>query len=116
MTNLTGDLVDTNQHLSEQKNAVACWYYLPNQKMANGKKFDPKDATIVASLKFPLGTKLSITNPKNGKTITCTVSDKGPHVKGRDLDLCKAAAAKIDIIEVGVAEVKVSVLFLPQRS
>ena len=56
------------------------------------------------TLKF--GTKLRVTNPDNNKSVIVTVNDRGPFIRGRDLDLSYGAAKKIGIVKIGVARVK----------
>ncbi len=76
------------------------------KKTASGEIFNPQDLTA-AHKTLPLGTKLKVTNPKNGKTVTVRVNDRGPYSKGRSLDLSSAAADEIDIKSKGVAKVVV---------
>ena len=56
------------------------------------------------TLKF--GSKLRVTNPDNNKSVIVTVNDRGPFIRGRDLDLSYGAAKKIGIVKKGVARVK----------
>ena len=55
-------------------------------------------------------TKVQTTNPKNGKSVTVRVNDRGPFTRGRDVDLSYAAAKEIDMIQAGVLPVDVVVL------
>lgn len=59
---------------------------------------------------LPFGTVIRVTNPRNHHSVKVTVTDRGPHVKGRIVDLSKKAARKIDIIEAGVAPVQLKVV------
>ena len=72
----------------------ASWYGpgLQGNTMKNGAPFDMNDPTIVAHKTFPMGTKLLLLNPKTVRYLIVTVQDRGPFVRGRDLDLSKAAA------------------------
>jgi rare lipoprotein A len=72
--------------------------------MANGKRMNP-NSMIVAHRNLPFGTRLRVTNRSNGKSILVTVSDRGPYVQGRGLDLSVGAFAKIASTSQGVAEV-----------
>ena len=56
---------------------------------------------------------LRVTNPKNGKQVIVRINDRGPYVKGRDLDLSKGAALKLGMIEKGVVKVEIEKL-VPQ--
>ena len=67
-------------------------------------------ALTCAHRDYPLGTKLRVSNPANGKEVECIVNDREPLVTGRDIDLCYAAAKKIGLIGPGVAKVDVEPL------
>jgi rare lipoprotein A len=73
---------------------------------ASGERFDPH-ALTAASKTLPLGSKVEVTNPKTGKSVTVRINDRGPYVHGRSLDLSKRAAEEIGITDKGVARVKV---------
>ena len=77
--------------------------------MANGKKFNMHALTAAhKTLKF--GTKLEVTNVKNDKTVIVEVTDRGPFIKGRVLDLSQEAFTRIANISTGVATIKYKVL------
>jgi len=63
-----------------------------------------------AHRRLPCGTKLRVTNLRNGKTVRVTVTDHGPLSNGRILDLSYAAAVHLDFIKQGTTLVKVEVL------
>lgn len=75
-----------------KENAIASYYadMFHNRKTASGAKFDNNKLTA-AHKKLPFGTKLKITNPNNNKSVVVTVNDRGPFVKGREIDLSKKA-------------------------
>lgn len=75
-----------------KENAVASYYAdkFNNRKTASGAKYDHNKLTA-AHKKFPFGTKLKVTNPSNKKSVVVTVNDRGPFVKGREIDLSKKA-------------------------
>jgi len=56
---------------------------------------------------YPFGTRLRVTNISNNKSVICVVNDRGPFVKGRDIDLSYAAAHEIGLTGVGVGEVMI---------
>jgi rare lipoprotein A len=60
-----------------------------------------------ASKIFPIGSTVLVTNPANGKSVKVRINDRGPHVRGRSLDLSKRAAEELGITEKGVARLKV---------
>ena len=84
-------------------------YEMGGRKTANGEIFDP-NALTAASRTFPFGTKLKVTNKKNGKYVIVRVNDRGPYIKGRSIDLSYAAAEILGMINQGVAEVEMVVL------
>ena len=59
---------------------------------------------------LPFGTVVKVTNPRNRRSVKVTVTDRGPHAKGRIIDLSKKAARKIGIIDAGVAPVQLKVV------
>lgn len=74
------------------------------QTMANGQSMDPY-AMIAAHPYFPFGTRLRVVNQDNGRAVTVRVSDRGPYVGGRSLDLSYGAFARIASPSRGVANV-----------
>jgi rare lipoprotein A len=74
------------------------------QTMANGKTMNP-NAMITAHRNYPLGTRLRVTNQRNGKSVIVTVSDRGPFIPGRGLDLSIGAFEKIASASQGVTQV-----------
>lgn len=79
------------------------------RKTAYGDVYD-KNKMTCAHKRHPYGTKLRITRIDNKKSVVVKVTDKGPFVKGRVVDLSRAAAEKIGLIQDGVVEVKVEVV------
>ena len=79
------------------------------RRTASGEKFD-NSALTAAHLSLPFGSLVKVTNVRNGKTVVVRINDRGPHVKGRIIDLSKAAAKKIGIGHAGTARVRLEVL------
>lgn len=75
-----------------RRNAHASYYSdkFNGRKTASGKRFDNSKLTA-AHRKFPFGTKLRITNEANGKSVIVEIIDRGPFIKGREIDLSKKA-------------------------
>ena len=80
-----------------------------SRKTASGERFN-NSAMTAAHKTLPFGTRVVVTNLKNGKTVTVRINDRGPFVRGRIIDLSQAAFAKIENLEKGLAEVKISVV------
>ena len=77
--------------------------------MSNGERYD-RNAFTCAHRTLPFGTRLKITNPRNGKSVIVRVTDRGPFVRGRVVDLSYAAASELGTIASGVAYVKVELV------
>lgn len=90
----------------ERRLVVASWYGSQHhgKLMANGEPFD-MFADTAAHKKIPLGTQLTITNPNNGAMVQVEVTDRGPYITGRNLDLSYSAARKLGIVKAGVTKV-----------
>lgn len=84
-------------------------YYWQEQTTASGERFNPSDLTA-AHKTLPLGSKVKVTNPSNGKTVVVRINDRGPYVAGRCLDLSKAAMETIGGTSSGVITVNYEVL------
>ena len=74
------------------------------RRTASGEKMH-HDSLTCAHRTYPFGTKLKVTNPANGQSVIVRVTDRGPYVKGRIIDLSARAAREIGIIAQGIAPV-----------
>lgn len=84
----------------------ASWYGTESgNRTANGERFDGRSLTA-AHRTLPFGTKLRVTY--GGKSVVVRVNDRGPWVRGRSLDLSRAAAERIGLIRAGVGRVCIS--------
>ena len=99
------------QQASQAKSMIGiASYYGGNfhgKRTASGEMFN-KNAMTAAHRSLKFGTKVKVTNLRNGKTVLVKVNDRGPHVQGRIIDLSQAAAKKIGL--KGVARVKLEVV------
>ncbi|QPC86277.1 septal ring lytic transglycosylase RlpA family protein [Mesorhizobium sp. NBSH29] len=77
----------------------ASWYALTSIT-ASGERMNPA-AMTAAHRSLPFGTKLKVTNKRNGKAVVVRINDRGPFAKGRVLDLSKAAARQLGFIGAG---------------
>ena len=96
---------------SYSESGKASYYAMKFQsrKTASGEKFD-NYAMTAAHKSLPFGTKVIVSNINNGKTVMVRINDRGPFVKGRIIDLTRAAFAKIEDLNKGIAEVKIRVV------
>jgi peptidoglycan lytic transglycosylase len=84
-------------------------FYSEGSQTASGEKFHPNELTA-AHRTLPFGTRLRVTNVANGRSVTVRINDRGPFVAGRSVDVSYSAAARIGIIDRGVAKVKLDVV------
>ena len=83
-------------------------YYGPqfnNHETASGKKYNANRLTA-AHKTLPFGTKVIVTNLSNHQRVKVRITDRGPFVKGRIIDLSEKAAARIDMIVQGITQVE----------
>lgn len=79
------------------------------KRTANGEKFN-NNALTAAHKTLPFGSQIKVTNLKNGLSVIVRINDRGPYVRGRIIDLSKAAAKKIGFGRSGTLRVKLEVL------
>lgn len=94
-----------------------CSYYahfFHGRKTASGKKFNMYDLTC-AHKTLPFGTLLRVTNLLNNMSVIVMVTDRGPYIAGRMLDISYGAAKKINITKKGIANCKVEVIKLGEN-
>jgi rare lipoprotein A len=82
------------------------------KRAANGSIFH-KNAPTVAHKTLPFGTQLVLTNPTTGKTARATVTDRGPFVKGRDLDVSAGLAGVLGFKKSGTAHLTMEIASIP---
>ena len=81
------------------------------KRTANGEIFNMYKMSA-AHKTLPLGTKVRVINLKNRRSLTMTINDRGPHVKGRIIDLSYKAAQKLGFVNQGTTKVRIEVLRL----
>jgi rare lipoprotein A len=93
---------------------LASWYGAPyhNRRGSNGEIYN-MHAMTAAHLTLPLGSVVRVTNVKTGASAIVRITDRGPFVEGRIIDLSLAAAKKLDVWKAGVAAVRLEVLDAP---
>ena len=90
---------------------VASWYgkSFHGKQTANGELFD-MEALTAAHRTLPLGTVVRVVNLANGKHLHVRITDRGPYVNSRILDLSRGAAARLGMMEGGLSVVRVQVV------
>jgi rare lipoprotein A len=89
----------------------ASWYggKFHGRRTANGERFDMNEMTA-AHRSLPFGTRVRVTNERNGRSVVVRINDRGPFVGNRIIDLSRGAAAAVGMVRSGVAPVRVDVL------
>ncbi len=92
----------------------ASWYGpgFAGKPTASGERFVPCRRTA-AHRTLPFGTRVKVTNLRNGRTVRVRINDRGPFVAGRIIDLSRGAARALGMIDAGVVEVEIEVVRWP---
>lgn len=87
------------------------WYgkKFAGRRTASGEVFNP-DALTMAHKTLPFGTLVKVTNPRNGKSVTLRVNDRGPTQADRIADVSLAAAQKLGMVRSGVIEAQLEIV------
>jgi rare lipoprotein A len=80
--------------------------YYGGGRTSSGEISGPKGLTA-AHRTLPFGTNVLVTNVRNGKTVIVRINDRGPYGRGRIIDISRAAARELDMIEIGTTIVSV---------
>ncbi|RWX76761.1 septal ring lytic transglycosylase RlpA family protein [Neorhizobium lilium] len=92
---------------STQAQAAGCGHaswYAAGSKTASGERMNPSNLTA-AHRSLPFGTKVLVTNKRNGRSVVVRINDRGPFIRGRVIDVSKAAAQNIGMVSSGTAQV-----------
>jgi rare lipoprotein A len=108
---IVAGMLGCSKEPSHTLQGVASWYGYPHHGRitASGRRFDMYDLTA-AHRTLPLGTRLRVTNLIDGRSVIVTITDRGPFVKNRLIDLSYAAAREIGMIVRGTAPVRLELL------
>lgn len=95
----------------ETGEVTASWYGVEhhNKITASGQRYDVSKNTL-AHKSLPFGTKVRLVNPENGKTAEGVVNDRGPFVKGRDVDTSYALAKQLGFVRKGVTKLNIEII------
>jgi len=98
-----------------QQTGKASWYgrAFHGKETASGVPFN-QHALTAAHRSLPLGTVVQVTNIDNGKSVTVTINDRGPYIRGRIIDLSRRAAQHLGFEEDGLAKVAIVVTAPPE--
>ncbi len=103
--------IERSQTLRNLGTGVASYYgrRFHGRRTANGERFN-MNAMTAAHKTLAFGTRVRVTNARNGRSVTVRINDRGPFIRGRTIDLSRAAAQKIGMIGSGHARVKLEVV------
>ncbi len=90
---------------------IASWYGEPyhGRTTASGEEYDMNQLTC-AHRTLPFGTRIRVQNLENGRSVTVRVTDRGPWIEGRIVDVSRRAAQELEMIGAGLARVRITVL------
>ena len=109
MTNVS--VSDAYNSLNRIAGGMASWYGpgFHGRRTANGERFN-QNALTAAHKSLPFGTKVKVTNLRNGQSVVVRINDRGPFIRGRVIDLSAGAAKAIGAHSSGVAQVSLDIL------
>lgn len=98
----------------EEERGEASYYSdrLSGRSTASGEPYDPK-ALTAAHRTLPFGAIVRIWRPKNGRAVEVRINDRGPHKRGRIVDLSRRGAEEIGLVRDGIDDVVLTVVSLP---
>lgn len=87
---------------TELGRGMASWYGpgFQGKRTASGERFD-MNALTAAHRTLPFGTRVKVRNVLNGREVVVRITDRGPHIRERIIDLSRAAAAALDLVQAG---------------
>jgi rare lipoprotein A len=103
--------------IGDEEEGIASWYGHPyhGRAAANGEIYDMEKLTA-AHRTLPFSTWVKVENLTNGKKVTVRITDRGPFIDGRIIDLSHAAAREIELIGPGTAPVRLTVVEAPRTA
>jgi len=102
----------TTRVASSELEGLASYYAEPyhGRKTASGEVFDTYQALTAAHRTLPFNTMVRVTNKINGRVVDVRINDRGPFIDGRVIDLSLRAAKEIDLVQAGLAPVKLKII------
>lgn len=107
----TNDVTIAVEEAREKLTGIVSWYAdkFHGNKTSSGELYNKNELTA-AHKTLPFGTKVKVTNIKNGKSVVVKINDRGPHSKSRVLDLSRAAFTEIGSINAGILNIEMEVV------
>ncbi|GGF03274.1 rare lipoprotein A [Chishuiella changwenlii] len=102
---------DIVEKASKKISGIVSWYAdkFHGKKTSSGELYD-KEGLTAAHKTLPFGTKVKVTNTRNGKSVIVKVNDRGPHTKSRLMDLSRAAFSSIGSTSSGTLNVEMEII------
>lgn len=102
---------DRSNSLLARMQGKASWYgtRFQGRRTASGERFNAY-ANTAAHRSLPFGTKVRVTNLRNGRSVVVRINDRGPNSRGRVIDLSRAAAQSIGMLRSGTAPVRIEII------
>lgn len=99
------------QYVGKKQIGLASWYggFFNGRTAADGSTYNMDEFTA-AHKKLPFGCIVKVTNLNNNKTCVVRITDRGPFIGKRIIDLSRAAAKKIDMYDKGISKVKLEII------
>jgi rare lipoprotein A len=94
------------------QHGIASWYGSEFKRTASGERYNPFTLTA-AHRTLPFGTKVRVTSVRTKRCVVVRINNRGPYVKGRIIDLSRAAASELKMLGSGIARVDLEVLDEP---
>ena len=106
-----GSNANSGQQTSKSETGVASYYAdkYHGKQTASGEIFDMQ-ALTAAHPTYKFGTRVKVTHLSNNRSVIVRINDRGPFIKGRVIDLSLAAAKELQMVESGVAQVKLELV------
>lgn len=105
---LFGATLATSPARADTSTGVAS-YYWQGRSTASGERFNPGGMTA-AHRTLPFGTKVRVTNLRNGRSVVVRINDRGPFIRGRIIDVSRGAASELGFIGNGITKVQLAVM------
>ncbi|MGF6670314.1 septal ring lytic transglycosylase RlpA family protein [Pseudomonas monsensis] len=104
----SNDIIDPHGY---DQTGVASYYGAKHhgKRTASGEAFNQHSLTA-AHRQLPFGTRVMVTNLKNAKSCVVRINDRGPHIRGRLIDVSREAAERLGMLSSGTARVRIQAL------
>jgi len=104
----SNDIIDPHGY---DQTGMASYYGAKHhgKRTASGEPFN-QNALTAAHRQLPFGTRVKVTNLNNDKSCVVRINDRGPHTRGRLIDLSREAASRLGMVSSGTARVRVQAL------